>query len=97
MERNTILWLGAFVLLALLELVGEGLDNRALILYSKPLLMPVLALWFVRRTPGIRRFLRHTVLAGLLFATLGDIFMMFAGGEYDALFFLLGLGSFFLS
>jgi len=97
MERKTSLWLGAFVLLALLELAGEALDNRLLILYSKPLLMPVLALWFVRRTPGIRRFLRYTVLAGLLFATLGDIFMMFAGGEYDALFFLLGLGAFLVT
>ncbi|MBL7796255.1 MAG: lysoplasmalogenase [Saprospiraceae bacterium] len=97
MERNTTLWIGAYLLLALLELTGEALDNRSLILYTKPLLMPVLAMWFVRRTPGIRRFLRHTVLAGLLFATLGDVFMMFAGGEYDALFFLLGLGAFLVT
>jgi len=94
MERNTTLWIGAYALLAVLELTGEFLDNRSLILYTKPFLMPVLAIWMVRRTPGIRRFLRQTVLAGLLFATLGDVFLMFAGGEYDALFFLLGLGAF---
>ncbi|MBK9336676.1 MAG: lysoplasmalogenase [Lewinellaceae bacterium] len=94
MERKSILWLGAFALLAVVELTGEALENRSLILFSKPLLMPVLAIWLMRRTPGIRRFFRHTILSGLLFATLGDIFLMFAGGAYDALFFLLGLGAF---
>lgn len=89
-----MLWLGAFALLAVVELTGEALDNRSLILFSKPLLMPVLAVWLVHRTPGVRRFFRGTFFAGLLFAMLGDIFLMFAGGEYDAFFFLLGLGAF---
>ncbi len=97
MERNTLIWLGAFALLAVLEITGEGLDQRSLILYTKPLLMPVLAVWLLRRTPGIRRFFRHTILFGLLFATLGDVLLMFAGGKYDSLFFLMGLGAFLIT
>lgn len=94
MERKNLPLALAFVLLAVLEISGELLDNKVLVQYSKPLLMPVLAVWLVRETPRIRRFLRSTVLAGLLFATLGDIFMMFSYGSYGELFFLLGLGAF---
>ena len=94
MERKSFIWLIAFVLLAALELIGEIGDNRSLILFTKPLLMPVLAIWLVQKTAGIRRFFRHTIQAGLLFAMLGDIFMMFSYGAYDELFFILGLGAF---
>ncbi len=94
MERKSYLWLGVFALVSLLELLGESLDHRELILFSKPLLMPTLAIWLVQRTPGVWRFFRHTILAGLLFATLGDVLLMFASGEYGDLFFLLGLGAF---
>jgi uncharacterized membrane protein YhhN len=94
MERNNRIWLGIFMLLAALELIGEVLNNRSLILFVKPLLMPVLAIWLTRKTPGVRRFFRHTILAGLLFATLGDIFMLFNQGDYADFFFLIGLGAF---
>lgn len=97
MERQGILWLGAFALLAVVELTGEVLDHRTLILFSKPLLMPLLIAWFVHRTPGVRRLFKGSVIFGLVFATLGDIFLMFAGGEYDAFFFLLGLGAFLIT
>ncbi len=82
------------MLLAFTEITAEALDYRTLILFAKPLLMPVLALWLIWRTPGIRRFFRQTFLAGLVFATLGDVLMMFSGGQYNTLFFLLGLGAF---
>ncbi len=94
MERNSITWLGIFVLLAILELAGEISGNHTLILFAKPLLMPVLTMWLVRKTPGVRRFFRQTIIAGLLFAMLGDIFMMFTHGDYGDFFFLLGLGAF---
>ncbi|TNE68957.1 MAG: lysoplasmalogenase [Bacteroidetes bacterium] len=94
MERNSIIWLGIYILLGVLELVGEGTNTRWLILSTKPLLMPLLLIWMTRRTPGIQRFFRSTMVAGLLFAMVGDIMMMFTGGVYDTFFFLLGLGAF---
>lgn len=94
MERNTLVWLGVFAALALLEMSGEALQNSTLIFMSKPLLMPLLIVWLIRRTPGVQRFFRNTFIAGLISATAGDILLMFTGGEYDALFFLLGLGAF---
>jgi uncharacterized membrane protein YhhN len=94
MERKNYLWQWLFVLLAVLELTAELMGNETIILFVKPLLMPVLTIWLVRSTPGVRRFLRHTTQAGLLFATIGDILLMFTEGAYGDLFFLLGLGAF---
>lgn len=87
-------WLLAFSAVALLELFAELTLNDRLVWLTKPLLMPFLAIWLFRETRGKRRFLHHSVLAGLLFATLGDILLLFSGGEFGALFFLLGLGAF---
>ncbi len=97
MEKNSWLWLAAFALLSAIELTAEVLDHATLIYLTKPLLMPVLAIWLIRRTPGIRRFLRHTLVAGLLFSMLGDIWMMFSRGSYGPFFFLAGLGSFLIT
>lgn len=94
MEKKSTPWLLAYLLLSVVEIIAETLPWDTLVYCTKPLLMPVLAIWLLHRTPGIRRFLRQTLLAGLLFSMLGDVFMMFASGPYGTLFFLLGLGSF---
>lgn len=94
MEKTSLPWLIAFFVLCAVELVAEGIGLQALVYATKPLLMPVLALWFIRRTAGIRRFLRHTLVVGLALSTVGDVLLMFSGGAYGALFFLLGLAAF---
>jgi len=94
MERTALFWSGLYVLLAITVIAAETCGYRTLMLCTKPLLMPVLAIWLLRRTPGVRRFFRHSILAGLTFATLGDTLLMFSGGNYGALFFLLGLAAF---
>ena len=94
MEKKSAFWLIAYSILSAVVIVAEVLPREILIYCTKPLLMPALAIWLVQRTPGIRRFLRQTLLAGLLFSMLGDTFLMFGSGPYGTLFFLLGLGSF---
>ncbi len=94
MERTHAQWLIAFAALCLLELVAEALAWQPLIYATKPLLMPTLAIWFAHRTAGVRRFLRQTMIAGLLLSTVGDVLLMFSGGAYGPLFFLLGLAAF---
>lgn len=86
-------WLPVFAVLALLQVVGVLSGIELLCTISKPLLMPALALWLLRETPGISSPLRTGWLTGLLFSTLGDILLMFSGGT----FFLLGLSAFLLA
>ncbi|HLP96419.1 MAG TPA: lysoplasmalogenase [Saprospiraceae bacterium] len=89
----TIPWRILFGIDVLLNISGILLDQPWLIQISKPLLMPLLAGWFLAETPGRSGFIRTVVLLALLFSTLGDILLMFEGG----LFFLTGLGAFLLA
>lgn len=86
-------WLWAFALAAAANLLGQVLRHDALVLFSKPLLMPLLAAWFWQATAGTGGWLRKAVLAALLFSTLGDVLLIFEGGN----FFLFGLGAFLVA
>lgn len=94
MEKNSLVWLGLFISVAIAELSAEAIGSSTLVFCTKPLLMPVLAMWLARNTPGIRRFLRNTLFAGLIFSTAGDVLMMLATGDYATIFFLMGVGAF---
>lgn len=85
-------WLPVFVALSLLHIVGVLSSSEILCTISKPLLMPVLALWLMKETRG-QSPLKTAWLIGLLFSTLGDVLLMFSGGT----FFLLGLSAFLLA
>lgn len=86
------IWLPVFAAVSLLNLAGVATNNQQLIFFTKPLLMPLLALWLALETKGHPpRFLKKMVFAGLAFATLGDILMMFSEQQ---VFFMLGLGAF---
>ncbi len=87
------IWLPAFIALSALHIIAVAAGIDMLRTCTKPLLMPVLALWLVSETPGIRSSLRTGWLIGLFFSTLGDILLMFPGGLY----FLLGLSAFLLA
>lgn len=89
----TLPWRILFGLDVLLNISGILLDQPLLIQISKPLLMPLLAGWFLAETPRQGGFFRSSVLLALLFSTLGDILLMFEGG----LFFLTGLGAFLIA
>jgi uncharacterized membrane protein YhhN len=87
-NRNT-LWLIAFALAAGVELWGEASGQRSAILWSKPLLMPLLAVWFAAETDRRRGSLRRQMVTGLVFATVGDVLLMFT--DVAQVFFLLGI------
>lgn len=94
MNKKTSPLLFVYLLVAILEVGAEMTATEWLIWCTKPLLMPILATWLYLETKGRRRFLFQTFLAGLLFAMLGDILLMFSGSRYGQLFFLMGLGAF---
>jgi uncharacterized membrane protein YhhN len=85
----------AFVLISVAYLIAKVIEHKTLIFIAKPLLMPTLAIWLAYETQGRdARFLRRAILAGLAFATLGDILLLFTGRQSGALFFMLGLAAF---
>lgn len=84
-------WLIGFFAVATINLIAVLAGQQTLIWISKPLMMPLLALWLWNTTPASR--LRNGWLIGLAFSTLGDILLMFPG----SLNFLLGLSAFLLA
>ncbi len=87
------IWLLAYALVAVPELIGEMLDARLLVYCTKPLLMPVLLLGFLVITRNHRSFWQWAVAGALVASTLGDVLLMFSG----PLFFLAGLAAFFFA
>lgn len=84
-----------FFAVSLLNLLGVATANDTLIYISKPLLMPALMVWLIVETNhhGEFTFRRRSVIGALVFSTLGDVLLMFAG----EIFFILGLFCFLLA
>jgi uncharacterized membrane protein YhhN len=74
---------------SIIELIAAGSQVRYV---TKPLLMIILALYVY--SAGLKSSLRNTLLLTLLFAWLGDVFLLIPGDA--ALYFQLGLGSFLI-
>lgn len=82
-----------FVAIVLLDLVVGSMGIAFYRQFTKPLILISLLIYFAvngKRLPKPTYFL---TLGALFFSLLGDIFLMYDTG--DALFFMLGLGSFF--
>lgn len=95
--RNSI-WLWAFTAATALEIWGEAAQNQSLIFCTKPLLMPLLLIWFVRETAGSGSRLRTCFIVGLIFSTLGDVLLMLRHDSPDSPnFFLAGVGAFLVA
>lgn len=81
--RADRLVLAVFGVFAVANIVASGLDSHELDLATKPLLMPLLALWLwlASRRAGLRP--TGGIIAGLLFSAAGDIALM---GDGDGWF-----------
>ena len=86
-------FLSAYLLVGLLNALAVGMQNDAAATLTKPLLMPLLALWLVteqrRMWPAPLRWL----LLGLVFAWAGDLLLM--GSSETA--FALGIAAFLIT
>lgn len=86
------IWLIAFALASLANLAAVVLENKTLIFITKPLLMPLLAIWLAMETVGgPPRFLKKMVFAALAFSTLGDVLLLWGERPF---FFMMGLLAF---
>lgn len=91
MSKQIILYL--FFITAILQVSGEILQNEFLIFVFKPLLMPLLLIWYFYNTLKSER--KTSLIIALIFSFLGDTFLLFV--YKNELFFLLGLGSFLVA
>jgi uncharacterized membrane protein YhhN len=66
-------------------------NNTELRFFTKPILLPVLILWYRSSAKSEKIQLSAFFLAGLILSFFGDLFLLFEWG------FLLGLGSFLLA
>ncbi len=88
-------WIYLFVLAALMELAGVQFENETLQLIAKPLLLPLLALYFRQEVKGTPSGLTSWVLTAFFFSWAGDVLLLFQ--EKKSVFFLAGLSAFLLT
>ena len=84
----------AFILVSFAHLLGQIIDNQQIISITKPILMPILALYFIYSV-GLKTISNILLFIGLLFSQVGDILLMYV--SYDTVFFLAGLGAFLVT
>lgn len=92
---NKFFWIGTFFVALVANMAGSETGSTILQYISKPLLMPLLAGYFIFNTNGFRDTLTRWVLAALFFSWAGDVLLLFQ--EKDSLFFMLGLSAFLLA
>jgi uncharacterized membrane protein YhhN len=90
MNRNGFLVLLLVVLATLADLMAGALGSEWRLI-TKPLLMPLLMLFYVLET-GARGMFRRILLTALFFSWLGDVFLLME--KRNGLFFILGLSAF---
>ena len=75
-----------YFLFVFIDVIGIVTDLHILRYIFKPMLMPVLALAYITSVTSIQK----SFIIALFFSFLGDVFLLFEGGNY----FILGLASF---
>jgi len=88
-------WVIVFALVLIAHLSALQLNNDLVQTITKPLLIPVLAGYFISQTKIITSSLRKWIVLALFFSFLGDVLLMFQAKK--EIFFLLGLSSFLLA
>jgi uncharacterized membrane protein YhhN len=91
----------------LLEIGGEFIHNRELIFFTKPLVLPLLGLYFFLSVKGPLNAMHGKMLTAFLFSWFGDVFLMLTpetatdteimGIMKNKNYFVLGLGSFLVA
>jgi len=93
MKRTT--WIILFLLILLADLGAIYSDNELLQTILKPLLVPLLIIYFLSETKSFVSGLKAWVTLALFFSWTGDILLMFE--EKGSIYFLLGLSAFFIA
>lgn len=87
----------ALSILFLLHLVALAAGGETLAFWTKPLLMPALALWFFLQADKVPQRLKIPILFALFCSMLGDTALLFADRKGMEYCFLLGIGFFLVA
>jgi uncharacterized membrane protein YhhN len=87
-------WLILFAICLTTDIVATALDHENWRFFSKPLLMPLLAGFFLANTT-VPSPLKKYIVAALFFSWTGDVLLMFQDRQSG--FFLLGLSAFLIA
>lgn len=92
--KKTI-WIILFASVLLIDLVAVYSNNESLRFITKPLLIPLLAIYLLLQTNSATSSLKVWVFLALFFSWVGDILLLFE--ERRPNFFLFGLSAFFVA
>ena len=92
--KKTI-WIILFLLMLLIDLVAVYLNNEPLQFITKPLLMPLLAIYLLLQTSSATSGLKAWIFLALFFSWVGDMLLLF--DERGPNFFLFGLSAFLVA
>jgi uncharacterized membrane protein YhhN len=88
-------WLLFYVFVLIADLAFVYTKDETLRYFTKPLLMPLLIIFFRQATQSIQEPLRAKIILALFFSWAGDVLLMFE--PVNNLFFIWGLISFLLA
>lgn len=93
--NKSIILLIIYVFVAFDHLMGILFDVPVLVLYSKPLLMPLLMVYFLVNINKQEHSAYFVIIGAIIFSWFGDMLLMFQAKNTS--FFIFGLGSFLIS
>lgn len=88
-------WIILFTLVLLVDLAAIYLNYESLRFITKPLLVPLLAIYLLLETNTTNSSLKAWIFLALLFSWVGDILLLFEGSGSN--FFLFGLSAFLVA
>src|SRR6476620_10950282 len=92
---NKSSWIILFIVILLTDLFAVYTNNETLRYISKPLLMPLLLVFFIFQTKIFASSLKNWTILALLFSWTGDVLLMFESANSN--FFIFGLAAFLIA
>src|SRR5688572_6792149 len=93
MRKNIFIFL--FIVVFLTDLIAVYLGNETLRYVTKPLLMPLLIIYFVFAVNFFSSSLKKWIILALVFSWFGDVLLMFESA--NSIFFIFGLIAFLIA
>ena len=93
MKKNY--WIILFFIVLLVDLAAVYSGNESLRYIAKPLLMPLLAVYFILTTTAFNSSLKKWIVFALVFSWAGDVLLMFE--SRNSSFFIFGLAAFLIA
>lgn len=88
-------WISLFLVILLIDIAAVYFRQEMLSYVSKPLLMPLLVVYFLRNTNTFISPLKKWIVLALIFSWVGDVLLMFESMSPD--FFMSGLVAFLIA